>query len=211
MDTEVTYLFDPLCGWCYGAAPALEKLAAMPGIALRLAPTGLFSGESARPMDAEFAAFAWSNDQRIAGLSGQPFSESYRQNCLLAPGLSFDSGPATLALTAVALSAPTREPEALKAIQISRYVDGHDVTKFPFLSEILHDLGLSDAAERIAAPDISLLAANDRRVAEARTDMRWYRAEGVPALLVGYGQHRRLVRARALFGSLDVLLAALHT
>jgi putative protein-disulfide isomerase len=109
MLTTVTYVFDPLCGWCYGASPALETLVAMPGIDLKLAPTGLFAGEGARPMDAGFAAYAWSNDQRIARLSGQVFSDAYRQNCLLTPGARFDSGPATVALTSVALSAAGRE------------------------------------------------------------------------------------------------------
>ena len=208
MDTALTYLFDPFCGWCYGAAPVLEKLVAAPGIALKLTPTGLFSGQGARPMDAEFAAYAWSNDQRIARLSGQLFSEAYRRNCLLASGVKFDSGPATLALTAVALSAPAREREALKVIQNARYVDGCDVTKFPVLSEILRGLGLNEAAEHIAAPDESLLAANEARIAEARSDMRRFGADGVPALLVGEEQ-RRIVRASALFGSLDVLIAAL--
>jgi putative protein-disulfide isomerase len=210
MLSALTYLFDPLCGWCYGAAPALDKLAETPGIALKLAPTGLFAGEGARPMDTEFAAYAWSNDQRIARLSGQSFSEAYRRNCLLAAGVRFDSGPATLALTAVALGASARERDALRAIQNARYGDGRDVTKFPVLSEILRDLGLHEAAERIAAPDESLLAANEARIAEARSDMRRFGAEGVPALLVGEGQGRRLVRASALFGNPDVLTAALQ-
>ena len=70
----VTYLFDPLCGWCYAAAPVLARLQATPGVQVVLAPTGLFAGAGARPMDAQFAAYAWSNDQRIAQLTGQPFS-----------------------------------------------------------------------------------------------------------------------------------------
>jgi putative protein-disulfide isomerase len=210
MHTALTYLFDPLCGWCYGAEPALEKLAATPGIALTLAPTGLFTGKGARPMNAEFAAYAWSNDQRIAHLTGQTFSEAYRQNCLLAPGVRFDSGPATLAVTAVALRAPSRERYALRAIQNARYVDGRDVTTFTVLSEILDSLGLNEAAKRIAAPDESLLAANDARVAQAQSDMRRFGAEGAPTLLVGAGQRRRLVQASALFGSLDVLIAGLQ-
>ena len=28
----VTYLFDPLCGWCYAAAPVLARLQATPGV-----------------------------------------------------------------------------------------------------------------------------------------------------------------------------------
>ncbi|RUZ44799.1 DsbA family protein, partial [Mesorhizobium sp. M7A.F.Ca.CA.004.05.2.1] len=27
-NSEVTYLFDPLCGWCYGATPMLDRLSA---------------------------------------------------------------------------------------------------------------------------------------------------------------------------------------
>ena len=54
---RVTYLFDPLCGWCYGAGPALERLAQLDDVTLELMPTGLFAGEgrarwtrSLRPM-----------------------------------------------------------------------------------------------------------------------------------------------------------------
>ena len=36
-DATVTYLFDPLCGWCYGATPMLDRLAAS-GITLTLMP-----------------------------------------------------------------------------------------------------------------------------------------------------------------------------
>jgi hypothetical protein len=40
--TPVTYLFDPLCGWCYGASATVRRLAAHPDFAVKLAPTGLF-------------------------------------------------------------------------------------------------------------------------------------------------------------------------
>jgi putative protein-disulfide isomerase len=207
MLTTITYLFDPLCGWCYGATPALDKLAATPGIGLNLAPTGLFSGEGARPMNAGFASYAWSNDQRIARLSGQVFSDAYRRNCLLASGVSFDSGPATLALMAVTLGDPAREWAALKAIQKARYVGGRDITKLSVLAEILQELGLGEAADRVATPDESLLMANRARIADARAEMRQSAAEGVPALRIG--DERRLVRANELFSNLDGLIAGL--
>jgi putative protein-disulfide isomerase len=117
---HITYLFDPLCGWCYGASPMLDKLVARPDFAIELVATGLFADVGARPMDDGFAAYAWDNDQRIARLSGQPFSEAYRRGVLGDRMRLLDSGPATLALTAVALAAPDREFEALKAIQNAR-------------------------------------------------------------------------------------------
>ncbi|MCX5581687.1 DsbA family protein [Kaistia terrae] len=197
----ITYLFDPLCGWCYGASPALRRLAAHPGISIELAPTGLFSGLSARPMDSQFAAYAWSNDQRIAELSGQRFSADYREKVLGHNDGRLDSGPATLALTAVALTQPSRELDALRLIQEARYVSGLDVTDRSALGAILTNADLGAAAGRFAALDKQLLAENSRRVEAARAAMRAFGAHGVPALLVDDRQGRRLIEANALFAN----------
>ncbi len=207
--TQITYLFDPLCGWCYGAGPALDQLASQPGLVLDLAPTGLFAGPGARAMDAQFAAYAWANDQRIARLSGQAFSEAYRQKVLADTGRLFDSGPATLALTAVALTNPDRTRDALKAIQHARYVDGQDITDTATLARILTEAGLAEAADRLAAQDAALVEALRARIATGRTLMREMGAEGVPALVVGTGPSRRLLPASVLFGGTDALRAAL--
>ena len=109
------YIYDPLCGWCYGASPAVQKLGQHSGITLELAPTGLFA-DGGRHMDAAFAEFAWSNDLRIAQLTGQRFTEAYRQNVLGRHGSQFDSSAMTLALTAVSLTQAQRELEVLKAL-----------------------------------------------------------------------------------------------
>ncbi len=203
---HITYLFDPLCGWCYGASAKLEQLAARPDIELQLAPTGLFSGAGGRPMDAGFAAYAWASDQRIGKLSGQPFSEDYRSKVLGDHTGSINSGPATLALTAVALTAPEQEFEALKAIQKARYVEGRDITDIAVLGDILRSLELNKAAECLAASDAELIGANQDRVASANADTRKFGANGVPNLIVGDGVKRRLVAGGALFESLETLV-----
>lgn len=207
--THVTYLFDPLCGWCYGAAPMLDALAARPDLQVDLVATGLFAGAGARPMDEGFAAFAWTNDQRIGRLTGQVFSDAYRHHVLGDHARPFDSGPATLALTAVALTAPNREREALKAIQTARYVEGRDNTDVAVLVQILRTLHLLAAAERLAHPDGALIAAHRARLDSARIDTKRFGSKGVPALIVGSGDQRRMVQASALFGNLDTLLATL--
>lgn len=207
--THITYLFDPLCGWCYGASAKLEQLAARPDIALHLVPTGLFSGAGGRPMDASFAAFAWANDQRIGKLSGQSFSEGYRKNVLGDRAGSINSGPATLALTAVSLTAADREFEALRAIQKARYVEGRDITDVSVLGDILHGLGLVAGAIRLAASDAELVAANQKRIAGANADRRKFGANGVPNVIVGNGDKRRLVAGGALFESLETLVEVL--
>ncbi len=204
----VTYLFDPLCGWCYGATDALDALAAHPGISLDLAPTGLFSGAGARAMDEAFAAYAWDNDRRIARLTGRTFAEAYRRNVLDGRG-RFDSGPATLALTAARLADPGAERAALKAIQAARYAEGRDVTDPGVLADVLDGLGLAVAARRIVAPDAELVAAADARTAAARAEMRRFGLGGVPALLWGEGAGRRSLGSAALFGDASALIRSL--
>lgn len=103
-------------------------------------------------MDDEFAGFAWSNDQRIQRLTGQSFSNYYRQGVLDGRQQLFDSGPATVALTAVSITDPSREFYALKAIQHARYVEGRNETSLATLAELLKVLGLLKAVAMIAQP-----------------------------------------------------------
>lgn len=204
----VTYLFDPLCGWCYAAAPALKFLQAQKGVEVVLAPTGLFAGAGARPMDAPFAAYAWANDQRIQQLTGQPFTQAYRDQILGAANGRFDSGPATLALAAVAQTEPTRELDALHALQHARYVDGRDNTDPAVIAEVLRALGLADAATLTLAPDAALRSRMAERVAHAQATMRAVGARGVPQLVVaGPGGALRLLGDDALLGPRESLLA----
>jgi len=97
MPSALTYLFDPLCGWCYGASTVVQQLAQHHTIHLELAPTGLFSGAGGRVLDAGFAAYAWSNDLRIQKLTGQRFTEAYRAKVLGKTDVRFDSDAVTLA------------------------------------------------------------------------------------------------------------------
>lgn len=207
---NITYLFDPLCGWCYGANAALEQLSRVAGATVHLAPTGLFAGEGARFMDQSFAAYAWQNDQRIARLTGQIFSETYRQQVLGATGVPLDSAPATLAIVAVGMQAPAEEMAALKALQHARYVDGRDNGDMGGVIGILADAGFTEAADRLRAPDPELMAAYRARITSSRDDMALFGAKGVPALVVGKGDSRRLLPSSALFGGPEMLLAQLE-
>lgn len=207
---RLTYLFDPLCGWCYGAAPAIETLMQQEDITVTALPSGLFAGAGAFPMNAGFAAHAWEADQRITQLTGQEFSENYRKNVLESGAGNIDSGPATLALSAVHLTAPEQEFEALKAIQRARYVDGRDNGDAAVIAAVLTELGLNEAAKRFAAPDEELLAFNKSRIEAAQVVMHRFGARGVPTLVVGEGAEARVVSSNALYGQTEALITTLR-
>lgn len=207
---HITYLFDPLCGWCYGASGIMRELSSRPEIEVELAPTGLFSGHGARPVDAQFAAFAWSNDLRIAALTGRTFTGAYREQVLGKQGGMLDSAPATLALTAVSLTASDVELDALKLIQEARYIRGLDVTENLVLIETLENAGFGAAAALLRASDEGLLEANNRRLVSARALKDQFRVDGVPALIVDDGKSRRPLGASNLFGDPDLLSTLLQ-
>nr|WP_315247543.1 DsbA family protein [uncultured Albidiferax sp.] len=209
MPTTLTYLFDPLCGWCYGASPVLQQLGQHPGITLELAPTGLFAG-GGRTLDAAFADYAWTNDTRIAKLTGQRFTPAYRTQVLGRLGSAFDSSTATLALTAVSLATPPRELETLKLLQEARYVDGLDTTAVPVVARLLRDANLATAADRLVAADAELRQVNTLRQQRAQGLMRSLGASGVPALVRTDASGSHLLPGNALFGSFEQLLDALR-
>lgn len=206
MSRTVHYVFDPLCGWCYGASAAVMALANASAVRLNLLPSGLFQDQGARPMDDAFAAYAWSNDQRIERLTGQRFSQRYRDEVLADPTQRFDSGPATLALTAVALTAPEREVEALKAIQHARYVDGLDITRMDVLRDVLQSQGLTVAAQRLDAPNQALQAAAQARIAQAQALMNRFGARGVPSFILDAGGRQELLHASSVYSDLQAFL-----
>ena len=204
---QVRYFFDPLCGWCYGAASALKMLQGQPDISVNLAPVGLFADEASRPMDAGMAAYAWANDQRIQALTGQVFSPAYRDQVLGDATRSFDSGPATRALTAVQLFEPARELDTLHALQHARYVDGLATSDPAVVVALLHRLGLQAAAQALQAGDTGLLNQARERMKKARSAWQQLGLQGVPALQVQAAGGSRLVTGQALYGAPEALLS----
>src|SRR6185295_13676783 len=93
-----------------------------------------------------------------------------------------DSWPATMALTAAALTDANRELDVLEAVQYARYVDGRNVIAVPTLASILEELDLRGAAARLKAPDPALLAAVGARTARAQRLLQELGKTGVPTV-----------------------------
>lgn len=154
-------------------------------------------------MDADFAAYAWENDLRIGEMTGQPFTLAYRENVLSNHRQPFDSGSATLVLTAVSLTNPAREVEVLSALQHARYVEGLDVTSLPVLAALLERMGLRQEAGRLLLSDAELLEVNQHRVLQAQLLMHESGARGVPAFITGSSGKRQVVNTAGMYSETD--------
>lgn len=197
MTDRFIYLYDPLCGWCYGASANMRLLASHPGVTVEALPTGLFARPEAGPLSEQMAQHIWTSDQRIAEATGAAFSERYHE--LLARRSPLDSTLATQALTAVSIHAPQRELELLSAIQSARYVDGRDVTDLHVLVNLLKAADLGEAANTLTAAGPALASANAARLLKANDLLNQAQARGVPTVLRETGQGLALVDTRAVY------------
>lgn len=188
---QLKYIFDPLCGWCYASAPALKALVDACPDKVEILPSGLFSDDGARKMTREWADHAWANDQRIATMTGQIFSEAYHDNVLHAEDGYFDSGMMNKVLTFVREINPLWEPAVLFQLQHARYVDGKDTSQAQVVAavaaEVLAKKGhVSDVtvlAEHLVN-DSELAQVTQARIRSVQTVMNQLDIRGVPQLLL---------------------------
>ncbi|PCK85223.1 protein-disulfide isomerase [Rhizobium sophoriradicis] len=180
---------------------------------LRMLPSGLFVG--ARPISS-ISDHAWRNDQRIQALTGQRFSREYHQNVLLAPNGIFDSGPATLALTALGEHAAKLEPRFLHAIQIARYVDGRDTSNVQEVAavavQVAAEHGIELTAEVLAERlrnDADLRKRTLERMEETQRQMDVLGIRGVPQLVALINGEAHILSGEALYQGPARLAAAL--
>lgn len=212
---KLQYLFDPLCGWCYASAPALEWLAKTCPDKLELLPSGLFSEEGARTINAQWAEHAWANDQRIASLTGQRFSEAY--HALLQSHAQFDSQYLNRTLTLFRDIAPAAEVGLLHQLQLARYVEGRDTSRRDVVAQISIDYAITQqlaiSGEQITeqlAEGSELSEITHKRIQQVQRLMSLSGVSGVPLLLVTSGEKNHLISGHSLYGGPTAISHALQ-
>jgi len=139
------YVFDPLCGWCYAAAPLVQAARTVPGLAIALHGGGMMTGANRRPITLQWRDYVMPHDRRIAQLTGQPFGEAYFEGLLRDTTAVMDSEPPTTAILA-AEALGGRGLDLLQRLQRAHYVEGRRIADAAVLHELAIDLGLDGAA-----------------------------------------------------------------
>ena len=164
--TTLHYIYDPLCGWCYGAAPlAAAARAIMPVIGHA---GGMMSGANRQPVSTALRNYVMPHDQRIAALTCQSFGDAYFHGLLLDQPAVFDSTPPIAAILAAEAIAE-RGLELLARVQTAHYVEGRRIADTEVLDALAAELDLDAAAftaerERILSQELQLHIAASRRL-----------------------------------------------
>ncbi|MFM9484714.1 DsbA family protein [Pseudomonas monachiensis] len=137
------YIYDPLCGWCYGAKPLVQAAqAVLPVIAHG---GGMMTEANRQKVSPQLRNYVMPHDRRIAEYSGQPFGEAYFEGLLRDHSAVFDSAPPIAAVLA-AEQMTGRGLELLGKLQSAHYVEGRRIADESVLFELAQGMGLDREA-----------------------------------------------------------------
>ena len=141
------YIYDPLCGWCYGAKPLID--AARDILPVVAHGGGMMAGAHRRAVSAQLRDYVMPHDQRIAQCTGQPFGEGYFEGLLRDTTAVFDSATSTTAVL-VAEQLAGRGLELLGRLQTAHYAEGRRIADKDVLLAVATEMGLDVDAFRAA-------------------------------------------------------------
>ncbi len=183
------YIFDPLCGWCYGAAPLVEAARALGGIGVAFHAGGMMTGSNRRQISPQWRAYVLPHDRRIAEMTGQPFGDAYLDGLLNDAGAVMDSEPPTTAILAAGALAG-RGLDMLHRLQRAHYVDGLRIAEPAVLRTLAEELGLDGSAFDIAYAKLSGVA-TQHHIGASRDLLGQVGGQGFPTFVLDDGKGKR--------------------
>ncbi len=178
MSATLHYIYDPLCGWCYGAEPLLWSAAKASDIELELHGGALWPEPTRLPEPMRL--YIRQADQRIAQMSGQRFGPAYHNGLLLDPRWCSSRGRRRPPCSRRSRSIARRRCRCCAAIQHAHYEQGRRVVERDVLADIAVEVGL-DRAEFEAA---LALAPVDEHIGETHRLMALVGAQGFPTFVL---------------------------
>lgn len=171
------YVFDPLCGWCYGAEPLIR--AASKSLPVVLHGGGMMAGANRQKVSAQLRDFVMPHDRKIAEYTGQPFGQDYFEGLLRDNSAVFDSEPPIIAILA-AQQLAGQGLEMLARLQQAHYVQGRRIADQTVLQSVAVELGLALPAFIAASTQID----SESHMRTSRALLASVGGQGYPTLVL---------------------------
>ena len=139
--TTLHYIFDPLCGWCYAAAPLVDAARTVPNLDVAFHAGGMMAGPNRRTITADWREHVVPHDHRIAEMTGQPFGDAYFNGLLRDKTAVLDSEPPITAILA-ADDIDDSGFRMIHAVQQAHYVEGRRIADLDVLRDLASRIGL---------------------------------------------------------------------
>jgi|SRR6056297_856333 len=198
------YVYDPLCSWCYGFHPIMEKLQKrfLDQLNIRVIPGGLATDENAQPIGEGYSTIKDTLKQ-VENTTGISFGDNFR---LLAEEGSYiyDSEPGCIAQTTINFLAPDYALDFAGILQHALFNDGKNLNHPDTFTELIteYDLTPENFLEHYHSDEIR---------AKTRRQFQWVQkqnASAFPSLLLEIGTDTGLMSKG--FRPYDTLESHLH-
>jgi putative protein-disulfide isomerase len=190
------YIYDPLCGWCYAAAPVVHAVRAV--VDVRVHGGGMMAGPARQAASPQLRAYILPHTERITRMSGQRFGTAYVDGLLARSGVVLDSAPPIAAVMA-ADALGGRGLDYVERLQQVHYLEGQDLGDATVLAGIARGIGLDEQAfaEAYTKVDEAALLAHIR---EARALMGSVGGAGFPTFVLEREGRREGFQLSAFLG-----------
>jgi putative protein-disulfide isomerase len=140
-EKEIIYVGDPMCSWCWGFAPVLQKIEQnySRDAPLRLIVGGLHAFDT-DPMSEQYKATIKHHWEQVAEATGQPFNYAFFDR----KGFVLDTEPACRASVVVRSIKPEVLFSFYERIHKGYYLEGTDTTKLETFIGYAEKEGIDD-------------------------------------------------------------------
>ena len=146
MEHKIIYLYDALCGWCYGFSPVMQRIHQKYAglIEFEVMSGGMIMGLRAGPFG-EVAPYIKKAYPDVEAATGIKFGAPFLQN-ILEPGTAiFSSEMPGIAMTAFRKQRPDKVLEFAHILQNALYADGIELSMASNYIPLVEPFGLSGA------------------------------------------------------------------
>ncbi|WP_303310461.1 DsbA family protein [Hymenobacter sp. BT730] len=143
---ELLYLYDPLCGWCFGTTPVIKQIEQdFEGrLQVSVLSGGMITGEQVGPIGEDWPSIQVAARQ-IEKATGVVFGEAFWQVGEAGARLQ-DSEPPIRALSVFRQLAPTQRPiDFAQALQQAWFQEGQDMNHADTYARLALEFGLDEA------------------------------------------------------------------
>lgn len=180
MIRQIFYVFDPLCGWCYGFSPQLWEFYLQHRDRYEFVPIvgGMVTGARVGPASAMYEYLRHAIP-RLEATTGCKIGDQY-MSMLQSDQVIFDSVPPSKAVVAFRSMKPDSSLAFVKALQHAHFYFGHDYNEDRLYQSILPQFELD--------PQVFFSSMESKEVSDRMMqDFDWVsqaRIKGFPCLIV---------------------------
>jgi len=140
---KVIYVYDALCGWCYGFSPVITEMEKKYGshIDFEVVSGGMVTGERIGPIG-EVAGYIKNAYKDVEKATGVEFGEQFLNETLEKGQAIFTSIPPAVAMAVFKTYHPEKQVDFAAALQKAIYYDGKEPAKYEMYGELASAFGL---------------------------------------------------------------------